>query len=209
MEYTIYDHRHAKLIVDNDEDYSTDYNEIINAIESITDENLQSQYHAGKAKRKDTKSLSDAINYLLKERLIEQGWNVESALFKEPPYDSKRNKSRWRLDFAKNKISVEVAFNHQEATAHNIMKPVLASELNHVKKDVQTRLGIIITATSKMKKFGNFDGSIGTFEKFIEYFKPYNVIITTPFLLIGLNPPKTFYIDKKTRLPVLKEDELF
>ena len=63
-----------------------------------------------------------------------------------------------------------MAFNHQEATAHNIMKPVLASELNHVQKDIQTELGVIIVATESLKKGGNFDSAIGTFEKFIECF---------------------------------------
>ena len=41
----------------------------------------------------------------------------------------------WRLDFAKGTISVEVAFNHGEATAWNFMKPTLASEVNHVEKE--------------------------------------------------------------------------
>ncbi len=119
-------------------------------------------------------------------------------MFKEPPY-STENKSRWRLDFAKNEISVEVAFNHQEATAHNIMKPVLASELNHVRKEVQTSLGVIVVVTKSMKKVGNFDGAVGTFESFQEYFKPYNNIITTPVVLIGISEPKTFLIDKKSK----------
>ena len=79
------------------------------------------------------------------------------------------------------------------------MKPVLASELNHVKKDIQTELGIIIVATEAMKKEGNFDSAIGTFEKFIEYFKPYNNLITVPIVLIGLEKPNTFYVDKKTK----------
>ena len=103
------------------------------------------------------------------------------------------------LDYVKNKISIEVAFNHQEATAHNIMKPVLASELNHVKKDIQTELGLIIVATESLKKKGNFDSAIGTFEKFIEYFKPYNNIISIPIVLIGLDKPDDFYIDSKIK----------
>jgi hypothetical protein len=79
------------------------------------------------------------------------------------------------------------------------MKPVLASELNHVKKDIQTELGVIVVATDEMKRKGNFDSAIGTFEKFIEYFKPYNNLITTPIVLIGLEKPDTFYIDNKLK----------
>ena len=79
------------------------------------------------------------------------------------------------------------------------MKPVLASELNHVKKDVQTEIGVIIVATDKMKKMGNFDSAIGTFEKFQEYFKPYHNLITVPIVLIGLCAPETFKIDKDSK----------
>ena len=87
-----------------------------------------------------------------------------------------------------------MAFNHNEATAHNIMKPVLASELNHVEKEVQTKMGIIITATKELRKACGFDNSVGTFEKFIEYFTPYNALIPTPIVLIGIENMDTFKI---------------
>lgn len=119
-------------------------------------------------------------------------------MFKEPPYTNKNNK-KWRLDFAKNNISVEVAFNHSGSVAHNILKPVLASELNHVKKEEPTKLGIVIVATKEMKKAGNFDSAIGHYDMFKEYFKPYNNIISTPVILIGIKAPTSFCIDKKSK----------
>ncbi len=198
MKTKFYYHRHSNHLVENDEKFKNDYNEIISVINSVSDEELVKGFNQRKMIRPNTKSLSEPVNYLLKEKLLQLGWKSESGIFKEPPYNQ-GNRSRWRLDFAKNKISIEVAFNHQEATAHNIMKPVLASELNHVKKDIQTELGIIIVATEAMKKEGNFDSAIGTFEKFIEYFKPYNNLITVPIVLIGLEKPNTFYVDKKTK----------
>ena len=39
------------------------------------------------------------------------------------------------------------------------MKPVLASELNHVQKEIQTRMGVIIVATENMKMKGGFDNA--------------------------------------------------
>jgi hypothetical protein len=36
---------------------------------------------------------------------------------------------------------------------------VLASELNHVEKAIQTRAGILICATYEMKSAGGFDGA--------------------------------------------------
>ena len=101
---------------------------------------------------------------------------------------------RWRLDFAKESISVEVAFNHGEAIAWNLLKPVLAGELNHVKKEVDTEIGVIICATQELKESGGFDGSIGEFEKFLTYLKPLRNILTIPIVIVGLKAPRTFNI---------------
>ena len=198
MRFKYYFHRHSNHLIKHDDKFKNDFNEIVTTLNSISDADLIENFIERKVERPNIKSLSEPINSLLKEKLQVLNWEAESGIFKEPPYDS-GNRSRWRLDFAKNKISVEVAFNHQEATAHNIMKPVLASELNHVQKDIQTELGVIIVATEEMKRKGNFDSAIGTFEKFIEYFKPYNNLITVPIVLIGLEKPKSFQIDAKTK----------
>ena len=199
MKYSVYPHRNADILVKHKNEFKNDYSQVIEVIDSISDTDLIQEFNSRKKTRQNIKSLSEPINSILKKRLENFGWHSESGLFQEAPYN-KTNRSRWRIDFAKGKISIEVAFNHAEATAHNIMKPVLASELNHVKKEFQTELGIIIVASNDLKKSGNFDGSIGTFEKFKEYFKPYHNIISTPILLIGLNSPESFIINKTTKL---------
>ena len=190
-------HRDSDLVAQKP-DFVNDYSEIENTLKDISDDDLVETFNRRKVERPNIKSLSEPINFLIKERLQKLNWNIESGIFKEPPYNT-TNSSRWRLDFAKNNISVEVAFNHGEAIAHNIMKPVLASELNHVQKEIQTKMGIIITATNNMKIKGGFDGAVGSFEKFIEYFKPYNMLIPTTFSLIGIDEPETFYIDKESK----------
>lgn len=83
------------------------------------------------------KSLSTTINKLLKEEFKDLDWAVESPFFQDPNYDDKKS-DYWRLDFAKKTTSIKVAFNHGSATAWNLLKPVLASELNHVRKAIQT-----------------------------------------------------------------------
>ena len=142
-------HRDSDLVAQKP-DFVNDYSEIENTLKDISDDDLIKTFNERKLESPNIKSLSEPINFLIKERLQKLDWNIESGIFKEPPYNTK-NSSRWRLDFAKNNISVEVAFNHGEAIAHNIMKPVLASELNHVQKEIQTKMGIIITATNSMK----------------------------------------------------------
>ena len=105
----------------------------------------------------------------------------------------------------KNDISIEVGFNHGGDIAHNLMKPVIASELNHVKKDNQTELGIIICATDALKTSGGFDNAVGPMEKYISYLKPYSNYITVPVLIIGLLPPKSFRIDSDKKSPTYRE----
>ena len=199
MEFKEYFHNHANSIIGERKEFAQRYEEIKDTILSITDERLIYEHAIVKEKRKGAKSLSQAINNIIKETLVNQwGWKKESGIFKEPPYDNTNNK-KWRLDFAKDPISLEVAFNHGEAITHNLLKPVLASQLNHVKKSIQTQMGVIITATEELKDKGNFDSAVGTYDKHIEYLKPYSMIITIPMIIIGLDAPASFSIDKISR----------
>ncbi|WP_208730533.1 BglII/BstYI family type II restriction endonuclease [Flavobacterium foetidum] len=136
------------------------------------------------------KSLSKSINCLLKERFKASGWKEESSIFQDSQYQG----DTWRLDFAKKDVSIEVAFNHASVIAWNLLKPVLASELNHVNKAIQTKIGVIITATEALKRAGGFDGAVGTFEKYLEYLPPLNNVLTVPLFIIGLEPPESFHI---------------
>lgn len=186
MEFLTHSFRHAEAIL-SQEHFSVNYQELRDAISSISDEHLIDSFNSHTS---PAKSLSRDINGLLKTELKSRGWAVESAIFQDSEFEDKR----WRLDFAKEKISVEVAFNHAEAIAWNLLKPVLASELNHVKKAVQTEVGVVICATEELKKAGQFDGAVGEFEKFLRYLDPLQDVLTVPILIIGLKKPKTFEI---------------
>ncbi|MDZ4064300.1 MAG: hypothetical protein U1E22_06475, partial [Coriobacteriia bacterium] len=140
-----------------------------------------------------SKSLSAVINKLLHDRFTALGWADESPIFAEEEYLA-GEKGRFRLDFAKDVVSVEVAFNHGEAAAWNLLKPVLAGELNHVRKAIQTQAGVIITATEAMKAAGGFDSAVGTYEKYVNYLRPLNNVLTVPLAVIGLEAPKSFRV---------------
>lgn len=103
------------------------------------------------------------------------------------------------MDFAKESISVEVAFNHGEAIAWNLIKPVLAGELNHVQKEINTEIGVIICATKELKDNGGFDGAVGEYEKFLTYLNPLRDVLSVPMVIIGLEAPKTFKIEVHTK----------
>lgn len=187
MEFEIESHRMGASLL-GEPGIKEEWQEVTSAIESISDENIMDTHLAKYPKRK---SISSSINYLLKDRLVALGWAPEALIFNNEAYHNKC----FRLDFAKEKFSIEVAFNHGEAIAWNLLKPVLASELNHVQKQVNTQLGIMIMATEEMKASGGFDGAVGTFEKAKRYLHPLQNQLTCPIVLIGLKAPRTFRVN--------------
>ena len=198
MNFKVHSFRHAGVIL-NEPDFVDQFSELMEVISNISDADLIAKHTGYGATNieKTPKSLSKAINDLLKERFEAKEWQSESGIFQ----DSKYQGDTWRLDFAKDDISVEVAFNHASVIAWNLTKPVIASELNHVEKAIQTKIGVIITATNELKKYGGFDGAIGTYEKFLDYLPPLRNMLTAPLLIIGLEAPETFHIVEHQHAP--------
>lgn len=191
MDFYHYSFRHAQVVLQQAE-FIVDFNEVLDVVKGITEEELIIKHNSYGLISEEhiPKSLSKAINDILKESLVNKGWHPESKIFQDSNYEGET----WRLDFAKNNISIEVGFNHASVIAWNLTKPVLASELNHVKKAIQTKVGIIIAATEDLKQKGGFDGAIGTYEKYLEYLPPLNNILTVPLFIIGLKAPLSFKI---------------
>ena len=182
------------------------WKEIQKSISSISDEDIKNR-HLEIQKKESTKSLSKAINQLLDEKLRAQNWNDQSGIFAIPEYQDAKE-STWTLDFSKSTklpngndsgIAVEVAFNHGEAAAWNLTKPVLAAEINDMR--VQTHIGegvgIVIVASSELKKFGAFDGAIGDFQRYLKTLKAMRSQLTVPILLLGLAAPIKFKVQAR------------
>lgn len=81
---------------------------------------------------------------------------------------------------------------------------MLAFELNHVKKAVQGKLGIYVCATDDLKKSGNIDSSSGSFEKVLRYLTPMMNQLTVPIMIIGLEAPTNFFIDRNSKNVISK-----
>lgn len=194
MEHISHSFRHAEVDL-NQPNLVEQYQEIKNIIRDVTDQDLIDRHESFMTldNTGGQKSLSKAINELLKERFIAMDWTPEALIFQDDNYQD----GRWRLGLAKKNISIEVTFNHGEAIAWHLIKPVLAAESNHVHKAIQTQVGVVITATQRMKEAGGFDGSVGTYEKFIEHLPPLQNLLTVPILIIGLQQPKSFRLEHK------------
>lgn len=198
MNYKYHSFRHAGVIF-HEPEFIDQFVEITSIIDGISEADLIDKHNGYGLTdiEKTPMSLSKAINNILKEKFIEAGWKEESRIFQDNAYQG----DTWRLDFAKNDVSIEVAFNHSSVIAWNLLKPVLASELNHVSKAIQTKIGVLITATEALKRFGGFDGAIGTFEKYVEYLPPLNNVLTVPLFIIGLDAPNSFYVEQHQHAP--------
>lgn len=191
MEYRIHGFRHGDYLAQNVREYAPYWAEVEHAIKSVSEEEIVLHFKAHGEGTK--KSISSTVNSLLKERFTSLGWKAESPIFSEPRYtDGVRI---FRLDFAKGPMSIEVAFNHGNDAPWNLLKPTLASELNHVEKAIQTDIGIIVTATEEMRVAGGFDGACGTYEKYIDFLRPMGMLLTAPLVIIGLEKPRTFHIE--------------
>ena len=86
------------------------------------------------------------------------------------------------------------------------MKPTLASQLNHVKKAIQTKMGVIVMATQDMKRKGGFDNTTCTMENTEKYLRIMESQLTVPLVIIGLEPPTTFVVEHegKPKRAILK-----
>lgn len=206
MKYKLKGHRHALSIITEPE-FKEDWKEFIGVIEGISDEMLirafeDSSKENSEVGRRKPMSLSRSINTLIDEGLVAKGWSRQSKIFG----DSRFEDNRWTLDFAKTKgvgfsgegtFSVEIAFNNAGSTAWNLIKPVLASELNHVSKAIQTKIGIVVFATESLKSAGCFDNTVGTFEAADNYLAAMHNIIVTPIVVVGLDAPLSFEVQEQ------------
>jgi hypothetical protein len=204
VRYRLHSYRHGVELLETVPEYQPLWAEILAAIDAMTDARLAQHFrdnHEGEAK-----SISKSLNALLDTNLVAAQWKRQSRIFADSEYGDRT----WKLDFAKRiappenaderdvrevtGVSVEVAFNHGGNIAWNLVKPVIASEINHVKKAIQTSIGIVIAATDDFKVNGGFDNAVGSYEKYVSHLKPLRTMLTVPLVIIGLEPCESFHI---------------
>lgn len=200
MLYQKHQHRFGLDIINSDTKLSNLWTDITKTLDGITDERIIEEYEL----YPNAMSISAAINNLIDQDLQALGWTPQSAIFQGSEYEGKS----WRLDFAKTTqvsdqeksgIAIEVAFNHGEAIAWNLLKPVLAAEINHIntETDIGVGVGVYICATESLKEAGAFDGAVGEYEKVLRYLSPLFAKLTVPMVIVGLEAPETFKVEKR------------
>ena len=197
MRYVTHSHRNAEFVFGGMSRYSKEWRELLDVLDGISDEDIIQEFE----KQDSGKSISGSLNRIIKERLVRREWRAESPIFMDEAYGyggeatTGNGKGKWRLDFAKGFLCAEVAFNHRSDISWNLLKPTLSSELNHVEKAINTEGGVIVCATDALKQNGGFDNAVGTYEDYVHYLLPMTHILTAPLVIVGLEPPESFYID--------------
>lgn len=200
MEFISHSHGHAEAIIKSTPALQDLWMELIQTIQDISEMQLIKTFEET-ARR--AKSISESINKILDQKLVDKGWKPQSRIFKDR--DTYQG-TTWTLDFSKKAdvdskktsgMSVEVVFNHGEAIAWNLIKLSISAEDNQLRKetDIGDGVGVYICATDELKKAGGFDNAVGEYEKVLKYLDPLSLKIKTPIMIIGLSKPKSFKVE--------------
>lgn len=190
MEFKIHSFNKALEILNGSTSKKKVWDEVFNMIKSITDKELMDYFNIYTGK---IKSLSKIIKILLDDKLSKNNWIKNQNMFLNDDYLKSK---RFSYDYYKSNVNLEFAFNHESASAWILLKGNLC-ENNELKKEVSTEVSILITVDNRMRTYGGFDGSIGTYEKYIKYLTPMQHVLTKPIVLIGLEPASEFLIKHK------------
>lgn len=186
MNLKFYTHRLDTI----DADILKEIDLVFDSLKSISSENIIDRFINSS---KSTKSLSFAIKDEINKIVLELGYHPDKNIFKNSKYSDAK---RFTYDYFKNSVNIEFGFNHEMASAWKLIKGSLNSS-KAILKDSNSNCSIIITVTKAMRDKGGFDGSIATFEKYMDYLEPMYGNVMNPIILVGIEPFANFEIVHK------------
>lgn len=123
-----------------------------------------------------------AVNRVFRERLEPLRWRPEPRLF--PP--QRQELRKWKMDFIKDRVGVEVSFNHAEAIPWTFTRLNIAGESDQVLDTSRVDVGVAFFATDSLKSWSKMDSSVGTFEVATAWLSMMKPIMPIPVLVVGL-----------------------
>lgn len=126
--------------------------------------------------------LQTALNSVVKETLEPgMGWQGQVRLF-----SGSEALAGWTMDFLKNRVGVEVAFNHASYFPWIFTRLNIAGESDDVDEASRIDVGVTICSRQDLKTWGRMDPAVGVFEQVSRWLQKMRPIMPTPLVLIGL-----------------------
>lgn len=178
MKRVVEDFRHAERLLRGEAAWAS----LDSAITSITRDRVIAEQRALQATGRGPKGGQSALNRLFERFLpAADGWESQPRLFHDPDL------REWKLDFRRDRIGVEVSFNHAEAIPWQFTRLNIAGESERVRPEARIDVGVVITAHQSLKRWANMDSAVGTFEAFRAWLREMKPILPIPILLVGLS----------------------
>jgi len=183
MKFNHHDFRHASEILS----HRAEWLELKDKIASIEmSDVLAAQEYEASRRKKAPAGAQTAVNRVFDDALTSVDWTPQPRLFAES--QEGEDLRRWKMDFIKSKIGVEVSFNHAEAIAWTFVRLNLAGESTLIKTESIVDVGVAIFATKEFKRWGRMDSAVGTFEQAKSWLEMMKPVLPIPILLLGLDP---------------------
>jgi len=133
---------------------------------------------AGHAPRGGQKAMNSLFERMLGEA---DGWTHQPRLFRS------HDLREWKMDFLRDRVGVEVSFNHAEAIPWQFTRLNIAGESELVLPESRIDVGIVVTAMRSLKSWSRMDSAVGTFDAFGAWLDQMKPILPIPILLVGLD----------------------
>ena len=112
-------------------------------------DDIMAEHKSPKARRgREPAGAQTAINAVIKERLKALGWSTRVPMFADR---RERGLARWRLEYRKNRVGLEVSFNHVEAMAWKLIRLNVGIESIEVDPAARIDVGVAVFATERLK----------------------------------------------------------
>lgn len=141
------------------------------------------QIHKSLSKKRVPAGGQTAINHYFDDKLCALSWRPQPHLFGSGRPDLRR----WKMDFIKNRIGVEISFNHAEAIPWIFSRLNIAGESESVQAPSKIDVGIAVFATESLKRWAKMDSAVGTFELAQAWLSEMRPILPIPIIVVGLD----------------------
>jgi hypothetical protein len=177
MDYVVEDFRHAAAFLRD----HTAWLGIRGAIEAIDRSMVIDKQGQLALRGRAPRGGQTAINALFDDLLPEPAWAHQPRLF------ASLELRKWKMDFLRANVGVEVSFNHAEAIPWQFTRLNIAGESERVVESSRIHVGVVITASESLKAWSRMDSAVGTFDAFKAWLREMKPILPVPLLLVGLS----------------------